>query len=148
MKSYSYIRENVYKVLHPWNKDDESGILAQLHHWALADGLTHHQTCYSSSDVPTYTLHHLVSHVHTPRRSCSVVCWPDGASGWLLFTLLLFPVLSHPPVQRQLPQVRGEVMLRAIHCMCKYVVGTSTILQWSFYNSKSILAAPVFLSVQ
>ena len=25
MKSYSFIRENVYKVLHPWHKDDETG---------------------------------------------------------------------------------------------------------------------------
>ena len=25
MKSYSFIRENAYKVLHPWNKDDDSG---------------------------------------------------------------------------------------------------------------------------
>ena len=25
MKSYSFIRENVYKVLYPWHKDDKSG---------------------------------------------------------------------------------------------------------------------------
>jgi len=25
MKSYSFIRENAYKVLHPWQKDDKSG---------------------------------------------------------------------------------------------------------------------------
>ena len=25
MKSYSFIRENAYKVLYPWHKDDESG---------------------------------------------------------------------------------------------------------------------------
>ena len=25
MKSYSFIRENVYKILYPWHKDDESG---------------------------------------------------------------------------------------------------------------------------
>ena len=27
MKSYSFIRENAYKVIYPWNKDDKSGIL-------------------------------------------------------------------------------------------------------------------------
>lgn len=26
MKSYSFIRENAYKVLYPWNKDDENGL--------------------------------------------------------------------------------------------------------------------------
>ena len=25
MKSYSFVRENAYKVLYPWNKDDEEG---------------------------------------------------------------------------------------------------------------------------
>ena len=25
MKSYSFVRENAYKVLYPWNKDDETG---------------------------------------------------------------------------------------------------------------------------
>ena len=25
MKSYSFIRENAYKVLYPWNKDDDDG---------------------------------------------------------------------------------------------------------------------------
>ena len=25
MKSYSFVRENAYKVIHPWHKDDESG---------------------------------------------------------------------------------------------------------------------------
>ena len=25
MKSYSFIRENAYKVLYPWHKDDSSG---------------------------------------------------------------------------------------------------------------------------
>ena len=25
MKSYSFIRENAYKVLYPWNKDDSDG---------------------------------------------------------------------------------------------------------------------------
>lgn len=25
MKSYSFIRENAYKVLYPWNKDDHDG---------------------------------------------------------------------------------------------------------------------------
>ena len=25
MKSYSFVRENAYKVLYPWNKDDDSG---------------------------------------------------------------------------------------------------------------------------
>ncbi len=25
LKSYSFVRENAYKVLHPWHKDDESG---------------------------------------------------------------------------------------------------------------------------
>ena len=25
MKSYSFIRENAYKVVYPWNKDDDSG---------------------------------------------------------------------------------------------------------------------------
>ena len=25
MKSYSFIRENAYKVLYPWNKDDRHG---------------------------------------------------------------------------------------------------------------------------
>lgn len=25
MKSYSFVRENAYKVIHPWNKDDETG---------------------------------------------------------------------------------------------------------------------------
>ena len=27
MKSYSFIRENAYKVIYPWNKDDTSGIV-------------------------------------------------------------------------------------------------------------------------
>ena len=26
MKSYSFIRENAYKVIYPWNKDDTSGM--------------------------------------------------------------------------------------------------------------------------
>ena len=26
MKTYSFVHENAYKVLHPWNKDDDSGI--------------------------------------------------------------------------------------------------------------------------
>ena len=25
LKSYSFLRENCYKVLYPWNKDDDSG---------------------------------------------------------------------------------------------------------------------------
>ena len=25
MKSYSFIRENAYKILYPWHKDDETG---------------------------------------------------------------------------------------------------------------------------
>ena len=25
MKSYSFVRENSYKVIHPWNKEDETG---------------------------------------------------------------------------------------------------------------------------
>jgi sterol O-acyltransferase len=25
MKSYSFIRENAYKVVYPWSKDDDSG---------------------------------------------------------------------------------------------------------------------------
>ncbi len=25
MKSYSYVRENAYKVVYPWHKDDERG---------------------------------------------------------------------------------------------------------------------------
>ena len=30
MKSYSFLRENAHKVVHPWTKDDESGILMSL----------------------------------------------------------------------------------------------------------------------
>ena len=79
MKSYSFIRENVYKVLHPWNKDDDSGNSL----WLL-----------SHTSVNAYY------HMH---RSCSVVCWSDGASGRLLFAISLLSLCPYCPLQRQLP---------------------------------------------
>ena len=83
MKSYSFIRENAYKVLHPWNKDDNSGNPL----WLKAQCLTQCKcTSYSCT-----------------CRSCTVVCWSDGASGRLLLAVSLLSLCPDCPLQRQLP---------------------------------------------
>ena len=38
MKSYSFVLENAYKVLHPWNKDDVTGLEHGVGLWR-ADGV-------------------------------------------------------------------------------------------------------------
>ena len=83
MKSYSFVRENAYKVLYPWHKEDSSGSV-----WLLPPsvGGTPDSLCV----LP---------------RPCSVVQRADGSQSGLLPPVPLLPLRSNPPLQRPLPKV-------------------------------------------
>ena len=54
MTSYSFIRENAYKVLHPWHKDDESG-------WCTNGCFIHRNNCHVTVlDVKCFPLFPIV----------------------------------------------------------------------------------------
>ena len=66
MKSYSFIRENAYKVIHPWNKDDKSGILMNLG-YGLQLKSCEPSSWQSPCSCPSVTLHQLVQPVEVSR---------------------------------------------------------------------------------
>jgi len=66
MKSYSFIRENAYKVVHPWNKDDKSGILMSLG-YGLQLKSCEFSSWQSPRSCPSVTLHQLVQPVEVSR---------------------------------------------------------------------------------
>ena len=94
MKSYSFIRENAYKVLYPWHKDDTSG-----------EGLWGESCRLDCCPAPS-------------PRACRVVRRADGANCGQLFTVPLLPVCTHPPLSGQISQVGVATLFQGLSHSC------------------------------
>ena len=112
MKSYSFIRENAYKVLYPWNKDDEEG----------------RSPCGRCPKLAyIYWLTPLIP------RTCCMVCWSAGAQGGVVLEISLFPLQSNSALQRPLPEVSQSVSqcvglvigFREFMTLMRYILGKS-----------------------